>query len=61
MDLDQTCKYLGADSIQHLTIEKMLDVFGEQRGDFCTACFDGCYPIDVKGLDEDAKQLGLFS
>lgn len=60
MDLDQTCKYLGADSIQYLTIEKMLDVFGEQRENFCTACFDGCYPVDVKGLDGDAKQLGLF-
>jgi amidophosphoribosyltransferase len=41
MDLDQTCQYLGADSIQYLTIEKMLDVFGEQRENFCTACFDG--------------------
>ena len=61
MDLDQTCKYLGADSIQYLTIENMLSVFEDKREDFCTACFDGRYPVDIKSLDEDAKQLRLFS
>ena len=61
MDLDQTCNYLGADSIQYLTIKNMLDVFGDQSESFCTACFDGCYPVDVQGLDGGTKQLGLFS
>ena len=61
MDLDQTCEYLGADSIHYLTLEKMLDIFGKQRDKFCSACFDGHYPVDVEGLDSDAKQLGLFS
>ena len=60
MNTDQTCEYLGADSLHYLTLEKMLDVFGSQRDDFCAACFDGRYPVDVTGPDGSTKQLGLF-
>ena len=60
MSIDQTCEYLGADSLHYLTLEKMLDIFGEQKNDFCAACFDGRYPVDVTGSDGSTKQLGLF-
>ena len=60
MNTDQTCEYLGADSLHYITLENMLDIFGEQKGDFCAACFDGCYPVDVTGPDGSTKQLGLF-
>ena len=60
MDIDQTCEYLGADSLHYISLEKMLEIFGEQKDDFCAACFDGRYPVDVTGSDGSAKQLGLF-
>ena len=60
MDIDQTCEYLGADSLHYISLEKMLEIFGEQKDDFCAACFDGRYPIDVTGSDGNTKQLGLF-
>jgi len=60
MDIDQTCEYLGADSLHYMSLEKMLKIFGEQKDDFCAACFDGRYPVDVTGLDGSTKQLGLF-
>ena len=60
MDIDQTCEYLGADSLNYISLEKMLEIFGEQKDDFCAACFDGRYPVDVTGLDGNTKQLGLF-
>jgi len=60
MDIDQTCKYLGADSLHYISLEKMLEIFGEQKDDFCAACFDGRYPVDVTGSDGNTKQLGLF-
>ena len=60
MDIDQTCEYLGADSLYYISLEKMLEIFGEQKDDFCAACFDGRYPVDVTGSDGSAKQLGLF-
>ena len=60
MDIDQTCEYLGADSLHYITLEKMLEIFGEHKNDFCAACFDGRYPVDVTGSDGSTKQLGLF-
>ena len=60
MDVEQTRKYLGADSLYYITLEKMLEIFGEQKGDFCAACFDGNYPVDVTSSDGRTKQLGLF-
>ena len=60
MDIDQTCKYLGADSLHYISLEKMLEIFGEQKDDFCAACFDGRYPVDVTGSDGSTKQLDLF-
>ena len=60
MDIDQTCKYLGADSLHYISLEKMLEIFGEQKDDFCAACFDGRYPVDVTGSDGNTRQLGLF-
>ena len=60
LDIDQTCEYLGADSLHYITLEKMLEIFGEQKDDFCAACFDGRYPVDVTGSDGSIKQLDLF-
>ena len=60
MDIDQTCEYLGADSLHYISLEKMLDILGKQKGDFCAACFDGRYPVDVTGSDGNTKQLDLF-
>ncbi len=60
MNLEQTREYLGADSLHYLDLEKMLDVFGDQRGNFCSACFNGCYPIEVEDPNEGSPQLDLF-
>jgi len=60
MDIEQTREYLGADSLHYISLEGMLGIFGEQKDDFCAACFDGHYPVDVTGPDGSTKQLGLF-
>jgi len=60
LGIDQTCEYLGADSLHYITLEKMLEIFGKQKDDFCAACFDGRYPVDVTGSDGSANQLDLF-
>jgi amidophosphoribosyltransferase len=60
MDIEQTREYLGADSLHYISLARMLDIFGEQKDDFCAACFDGRYPVDVTGPDGSTKQLGLF-
>ena len=39
--------YLGADSLSYLTIEDLKDLVKNNK-EFCYACFDGKYPINIK-------------
>lgn len=39
--------HIGVDSLHHLSREGLLNVFGEGRPGFCTACFDNDYPIEI--------------
>ncbi|HZK18051.1 MAG TPA: amidophosphoribosyltransferase [Clostridia bacterium] len=43
----EICKDVGADSLHYLSLEGLVSIFGEQKGDFCTACFSGDYPVPV--------------
>ena len=43
---DQVAKELGADSVEYLTVEEMLQAIG--RKDLCHACFSGVYPLRGK-------------
>ena len=38
----------------------MLSVFKEKSGDYCTACFDGKYPVQSSEMLPDIHQLSLF-
>jgi amidophosphoribosyltransferase len=60
MDLEQIREYLGADSLRYLSLEKLLEVFGKDKENFCAACFSGCYPVAVKEREDETKQLKLF-
>lgn len=45
-NLEETRKWLGADSLGHISIEGLCSVFDKIPGDnFCLACFNGKYPI----------------
>jgi len=59
-DLEGIRKFLEADSIQYISIEKLLSVFNDHRENFCTACFDGNYPVKIEDKESDIEQLNLF-
>ena len=40
-------QHLGVDSLAYLTKEGMVQAAQTNAGEFCTACFDGNYPIDL--------------
>ncbi|MFX4262049.1 amidophosphoribosyltransferase [Pelotomaculum propionicicum] len=46
-NLEEIRKYIGADGLHYLSLQGLLDVFGDQQGNFCTACFSGDYPVGV--------------
>lgn len=47
--LDEVREYIGADSLKYLSIEGLYRAVGKETG-FCTACFDGKYPIEVQAI-----------
>jgi amidophosphoribosyltransferase len=49
--VDEIASFLGVDSLAYLSIEGLLEV-GDGRDGFCTACFDGAYPMGMCGEKE---------
>ncbi len=49
--------FLGGDTLAYLSRERMLELFGEEKDDFCTACFDGRYPVAPPGMDIQQSEL----
>lgn len=47
MDVEQIREEIGVDSLGYLSTEGMLSVMPEPIEDFCAACFNGRYPIEV--------------
>lgn len=47
MGVEEIRGYLGADSLHYLTMEKLVESCASPKDMFCTACFDGNYPIEV--------------
>ncbi len=48
-------RYLDVDSLGYLTVEGMMAAVGMPVGDFCKACFDGDYPVGVRGVVSNSR------
>ena len=65
--IEEIKKYLRVDSIAYLTDESLLKAVDQPDMNFCTACFDGKYPVmfeqenaDDKSRYEDGVQLEFY-
>ncbi|MDD5748358.1 MAG: amidophosphoribosyltransferase [Actinomycetota bacterium] len=47
LSVEEIREFLGADSLHYLSMENLIDSCAMEKENFCTACFDGNYPIDV--------------
>jgi len=43
--LEEICRYLDADSLAYLSKDGMIAATGLPKNSFCTACWDGVYPV----------------
>ena len=50
---------IDVDSLEYLSLEGMLDSTSQKKTKFCTACFSGKYPIQMKG--ENDKEVSQVS
>lgn len=53
LSVDDIRRYVGADSLAYLDMKNLITAVGLPRANFCTACFDSRYPIEV------AKEIQL--
>jgi amidophosphoribosyltransferase len=44
----EICEYVGADSLEFLTVEGLFKAIGRESDQCCAACFTGNYPIEVQ-------------
>ncbi len=47
MDIEETRKYIGADTLAYLSIPGLIRSVGNDQS-YCMACFDGNYPVPIK-------------
>ncbi len=47
MSMEDIRRQIDADGLHYLSLEGLLNIFGAPRDTFCTACFDGNYPVEV--------------
>ena len=45
--VDEVRDFIGADSLAYLPFEDMVEATGRKPEDFCLACFDGQYPVEI--------------
>ncbi|MFZ5595404.1 MAG: amidophosphoribosyltransferase [Bacillota bacterium] len=55
MKVDEIKSMIGVDGLHYLSLEGLLNIFGDYRDNFCTACFDGKYPVEISKPDEGGK------
>ncbi|HHX75110.1 MAG TPA: amidophosphoribosyltransferase [Firmicutes bacterium] len=48
LSVPEIARAIGADSLGYLSEEGMLECIGLPQVNFCTACFNGCYPVEAE-------------
>ncbi|MGD9899511.1 MAG: amidophosphoribosyltransferase, partial [Calditrichaceae bacterium] len=52
--VEEIREHLGADSLEYLSLEGMLDSMPKENGQhYCTACFNGKYPVEIDDLESN--------
>lgn len=53
LSLDEICQNIGADSLAYLSLEGLVRATKLPAEELCMACFNGDYPIELDGTDEE--------
>ena len=54
--IQEVREFIGADSLEYLTVEGLFKAIGKESNQCCAACFTGQYPIEVQ-LELDKMAL----
>lgn len=53
--VEEIRRFLGVESLAYLSIDGLVKAIGEPKDNFCFACFNGDYPVDVSEILEYDK------
>jgi amidophosphoribosyltransferase len=56
--VEEIRRYLGADSLGYLSLEGLRRAVDDTRGNFCTSCYTGVYPVDGAQAELDPRAAG---
>ncbi|MBR2970859.1 MAG: amidophosphoribosyltransferase [Clostridia bacterium] len=48
---EEICKIIGADSLHYLPLDYLIKAAGGKKCEYCAACFDGKYPVDMENFN----------
>ena len=57
LTLDEIAAHLGVDSLAYLSKQGMVDAAQANSNNFCSACFDGAYPIEMEEAVRSSKLM----
>jgi amidophosphoribosyltransferase len=57
--LEEIREFIGADSLEYLSLDGMLSAVGSARSSYCTSCYTGQYPVAVPQNEAAYLQLAL--
>lgn len=55
--VEEMKRYLGATSLRFLSFQGMIEATGIPEDQFCTSCFTGLYPIDIRERAAEVKRV----
>ena len=55
MSIEQMREYMGADSLEFLSLESMKEIVSGSNISFCDACFTGNYPLEIINTTREDK------
>ena len=60
MTIPEIAEHIGADSLGYLSLDGVKRIAADASCKFCTACFDGEYPVDVpKDMPKDKFEFKI--
>jgi amidophosphoribosyltransferase len=54
--VDEIRSYLEADSLGYVSLENLRSAVGDDKDEFCTACYTGVYPTELVQLEVEAHR-----
>jgi len=53
--VEEITAFVGANSLAYLPLEDLVASTGRPASDYCLACFDGDYPIEIPAMTRQGK------